>query len=25
VPELYDADRYRPSIRHVLGMPMFLT
>ena len=25
VAELYDTDNYRPSIRHVLGMPMFLT
>lgn len=25
VPELYDPDNYRPKIRHVLGMPMFLT
>jgi 6-phosphofructokinase 1 len=25
VPELYDTDCYRPRIRHVLGMPMFLT
>jgi 6-phosphofructokinase 1 len=25
VPELYDTDNYRPRIRHVLGMPMFLT
>jgi 6-phosphofructokinase 1 len=25
VPELYDVDYYRPRIRHVLGMPMFLT
>ncbi|HLV34020.1 MAG TPA: ATP-dependent 6-phosphofructokinase [Spirillospora sp.] len=25
VPELYDAENYRPKIRHVLGMPMFLT
>jgi 6-phosphofructokinase len=25
VPELYDTDTYRPRIRHVLGMPMFLT
>lgn len=25
VPELYDVDTYRPRIRHVLGMPMFLT
>jgi 6-phosphofructokinase len=25
VPELYDADTYRPNVRHVLGMPMFLT
>ena len=25
VAELYDAANYRPRIRHVLGMPMFLT
>ena len=25
VPELYDIDQYRPRIRHVFGMPMFLT
>lgn len=25
VPELYDVDCYRPKVRHVLGMPMFLT
>lgn len=25
VPELYDIDTYRPKIRHVFGMPMFLT
>jgi 6-phosphofructokinase len=25
VPELYDADQYRPKVRHVFGMPMFLT
>ncbi len=25
VPELYDTENYRPKIRHVLGMPMFLT
>jgi 6-phosphofructokinase len=25
VPELYDIDIYRPKIRHVFGMPMFLT
>ena len=25
VAELYDTDSYRPNIRHVLGMPMFLT
>ncbi|MCL4248984.1 MAG: ATP-dependent 6-phosphofructokinase [Anaerolineae bacterium] len=25
VPELYDTDAYRPRVRHVLGMPMFLT
>src|SRR5690606_34020177 len=25
VPELYDAENCRPKIRHVLGMPMFLT
>jgi 6-phosphofructokinase len=24
VPELYDTDQYRPKIRHVLGLPMFL-
>ncbi len=24
VPELYDTDNYRPKIRHILGMPMFL-
>lgn len=24
VAELYDADCYRPRVRHVLGMPMFL-
>jgi len=25
VPELYDTENYRPKIRHVFGMPMFLT
>lgn len=25
VAELYDIDEYRPTIRHVFGMPMFLT
>ncbi|KAB2903803.1 MAG: phosphofructokinase [Anaerolineae bacterium] len=25
VAELYDSDNYRPKIRHILGMPMFLT
>jgi 6-phosphofructokinase len=25
VAELYDIDQYRPTIRHVFGMPMFLT
>ncbi len=25
VPELYDIANYRPKIRHVFGMPMFLT
>jgi 6-phosphofructokinase 1 len=25
VAELYDSDYYRPRVRHVLGMPMFLT
>jgi 6-phosphofructokinase 1 len=25
VPELYDTNEYRPKIRHVFGMPMFLT
>jgi 6-phosphofructokinase len=25
VAELYDVDAYRPRIRHVLGLPMFLT
>jgi 6-phosphofructokinase 1 len=25
VPELYDADQYVPKVRHVFGMPMFLT
>jgi ATP-dependent phosphofructokinase / diphosphate-dependent phosphofructokinase len=25
VAELYDSDVYRPRVRHVLGMPMFLT
>ena len=24
VAELYDADEYRPTVRHVLGKPMFL-
>ncbi|HLU12161.1 MAG TPA: ATP-dependent 6-phosphofructokinase [Oceanobacillus sp.] len=24
VAELYDTDNYRPKVRHVLGMPMFL-
>jgi 6-phosphofructokinase 1 len=24
VDELYDADEYRPKVRHVLGKPMFL-
>ncbi len=24
VPELYDSDSYRPKIRHIIGMPMFL-
>jgi 6-phosphofructokinase 1 len=24
VSELYDADKYRPKIRHVMGKPMFL-
>ena len=24
VAELYDADKYRPKIRHVMGKPMFL-
>jgi 6-phosphofructokinase 1 len=24
VAELYDADQYRPKVRHVLGKPMFL-
>jgi 6-phosphofructokinase 1 len=24
VDELYDADQYRPKVRHVLGKPMFL-
>ena len=24
VDELYDADAYRPKVRHVLGKPMFL-
>jgi 6-phosphofructokinase 1 len=24
VAELYDTDNYRPNVRHVLGMPMFL-
>ncbi len=25
VGELYDSDNYRPKVRHVFGMPMFLT
>ena len=25
VGELYDSDNYRPQVRHVFGMPMFLT
>jgi 6-phosphofructokinase len=25
VPELYDTSEYRPKVRHVFGMPMFLT
>jgi 6-phosphofructokinase 1 len=25
VGELYDTDQYRPKVRHVFGMPMFLT
>lgn len=25
VAELYDTENYRPNVRHVLGMPMFLT
>jgi 6-phosphofructokinase len=25
VSELYDIDTYRPAIRHIMGMPMFLT
>lgn len=25
VAELYDSDNYRPKVRHVVGMPMFLT
>ncbi|MCB9457873.1 MAG: ATP-dependent 6-phosphofructokinase [Anaerolineaceae bacterium] len=25
VAELYDSDHYRPKVRHVFGMPMFLT
>ncbi len=25
VGELYDSDQYRPKVRHVFGMPMFLT
>lgn len=25
VPELYDAENYVPKVRHVFGMPMFLT
>jgi 6-phosphofructokinase 1 len=24
VDELYDADRYRPRVAHLLGKPMFL-
>ena len=24
VDELYDADEYRPKVRHVAGKPMFL-
>jgi 6-phosphofructokinase 1 len=24
VDELYDAENYRPKIRHVMGKPMFL-
>ncbi|MGI9173729.1 MAG: hypothetical protein ACR2GR_00215 [Rhodothermales bacterium] len=24
VDELYDADAYRPKVRHVMGKPMFL-
>ena len=24
VDELYDADAYRPKVRHVAGKPMFL-
>ena len=24
VAELYDVDQYRPKVRHVFGMPMFL-
>ena len=24
VDELYDAEQYRPKVRHVLGKPMFL-
>jgi len=24
VAELYDAEAYRPTVRHVLGKPMFL-
>jgi 6-phosphofructokinase 1 len=24
VPELYDAEQYRPKVRHVMGKPMFL-
>jgi len=24
VDELYDAEEYRPKVRHVLGKPMFL-
>jgi 6-phosphofructokinase 1 len=24
VAELYDVEHYRPKVRHVFGMPMFL-
>jgi 6-phosphofructokinase 1 len=24
VRELYDAEQYRPKVRHVMGKPMFL-